>query len=112
MLGVEFDPLLPGDAKVSGEKVLSSILGVPLDHNKWWDLTALATLLLVHRLVLFLVLRFVKRAKSPKLWFYAKKSLHIGKRCLLNDKPSVSSRKLAQHPLSSQEGLMSPNLAM
>ncbi|BAT85244.1 hypothetical protein LR48_Vigan03g213400 [Vigna angularis] len=112
MLGVEFDPFLPGDAKVSGEKVLSSILGVPLDHNKWWDLTALATLLLVHRVVLFLVLRFVKRAKSPKLWFYAKKSLHFGKRCLFNDKPSISSRKLAQHPLSSQEGLMSPNLAM
>ncbi|XP_027923670.1 ABC transporter G family member 15-like [Vigna unguiculata] len=112
MLGVEFDPLLPGDAKVSGEKVLLLVLGVPLDHNKWWDLTALATLLLVHRVVLYLVLRFVKRAKSPNLWFYAKKSLHFGKRCLVNDKPSISSRKLAQHPLSSQEGLMSPNLAM
>ncbi|KAK7378131.1 hypothetical protein VNO80_03568 [Phaseolus coccineus] len=112
MLGVEFDPLLPGDAKVSGEKVLSLILGVPLNHNKWWDLTALATILLVHRLVLYLVLRFVKRAKSPCLWFCAKKSLPLGKTCLLNNKSSISSRKLAQPPLSSQEGLMSPNLAM
>jgi len=89
MLGVEFDPLLPGDAKVSGEEVLSLVLGVPLDHNKWWDLTALATLLLVHRLILYLVLRFAKRSKSPSLWFCAKKSLHFGKRCLLNNKSSL-----------------------
>ncbi|KAG5055111.1 hypothetical protein GLYMA_03G135200v4 [Glycine max] len=112
MLGVEFDPLLPGDVKVSGEQVLSLVFGVPLDHNKWWDLTALATLLLVHRLVLYLVLRFVKRAQSPKLWFYAKKSLHFAGRCFFSKKPSISSRKQAQHPLSSQEGLMSPNLAI
>ncbi|TKY62632.1 ABC transporter G family member 15 [Spatholobus suberectus] len=112
MLGVEFDPLVPGDPKVSGEKVLALVFGVPLDHGKWWDLTALVTLLLVHRVVLYLVLRFVKRAKSPKLWLYAQKSLHFAERCLLNNKPSIFSWKQAQHPLSSKEGVMSPNLAI
>ncbi|XP_027351091.1 ABC transporter G family member 15-like [Abrus precatorius] len=113
MLGVEFDPLLPGDPKVSGAQVLTFVFGVPLDHDKWWDLTALLTLLLVHRLALYLVLRFVKRLKSPVSWFYAKESLHFAERCLLNKKPSISSKKReALHPLSSQEGLMSPNLAI
>lgn len=113
MLGVEFDPLLPGDPKVSGDKVLTLVFGVPLDHGKWWDLTALVTLLLVHRLVLYLVLRFVKRSKSTKLWFYAKKSIHLVEGCLFNNKPSISSSKRhAQYPLSSQEGLMSPNFVI
>ncbi|KAL2320735.1 hypothetical protein Fmac_029704 [Flemingia macrophylla] len=114
MLGVEFDPLLPGGPKVSGEKVLSTLYGIPLDHGKWWDVTALLALLLAHRLVLYLVLRFVKKSKSPKLWFCAKKSLYSAERCLFNKKPSISSsfRKQAPHPLSSQEGLMSPNLAI
>ncbi|RDX58457.1 ABC transporter G family member 15 [Mucuna pruriens] len=113
MLGVEFDPLLPGGPKVSGEQVLTLVFGVPLDHDKWWDLTALITLLLVHRFVLYLVLRFVKTSKSPKLWFHATKSLHFAKRCLFNNKPSISSsKKQAQYPLSSQEGAMSPILTI
>ncbi|KAK7336536.1 hypothetical protein VNO77_17079 [Canavalia gladiata] len=113
MLGVEFDPLLPGDPKISGEKVLTLIFGVPLDHDKWWDLTALATLLLVHRSLLFLVLRFAKITKSHLLWVYAKQSLHFAERCLLNYKPSISSKKHeALRPLSSQECVMSPNLAI
>ncbi|KAG4393643.1 hypothetical protein GLYMA_03G135375v4 [Glycine max] len=71
MLGVEFDPLLPGDPKVTGEKVLTLLFGVPLNHGKWLDLTALVILLLVHRLLLFLVLRYNKRSSiSPVLWFH------------------------------------------
>ncbi|KAK7244562.1 hypothetical protein RIF29_39386 [Crotalaria pallida] len=114
MLGLEFDALLPGDPKVSGEQVLTLVFGVPLNHGKWWDLTALVTLLLAHRLVLFLVLRYNKRPKSTMLWFYAKKRMHLAKRCVLsNNKRSNSFRnKEAPHPLSSQEGLMSPNLAI
>ncbi|KAK7285623.1 hypothetical protein RJT34_20399 [Clitoria ternatea] len=114
MLGIEFDSILPGDPKVSGEKVLTLVFGVPLDHGKWWDLTALFTLLLVHRLIHFIVLRFAKRSKSsPVLWSYAKETLHFAQRSLLKNKPSISSRKHeAQHPLSSQECVLSPNLAM
>lgn len=113
MLGLEFDPLLPGDSKVSGEQVLKSEFGVPLNHDKWWDLTALLALLLVHRLLLFLVLRYNKRLKSPMLWFYAKERIHFAKRCLMRNMPSISSKnKEAPQPLSSQEGVMSPNLAI
>ncbi|XP_027349230.1 ABC transporter G family member 15-like [Abrus precatorius] len=70
MLGVVFDPLLPGDPKMTGEEVLKVVIGVPLDHDKWWDLTALVFLLFFHRLILFLVLRCNKRSVSPVLWFY------------------------------------------
>ncbi|KAK7336537.1 hypothetical protein VNO77_17080 [Canavalia gladiata] len=69
MLGVEIDPLQPGDPKISGE-VLTLIFGVPLNHDKWWDLTALIILLLVHRLLLSLVLRYNKTSISLLLWFY------------------------------------------
>ncbi|WJX83758.1 hypothetical protein P8452_66396 [Trifolium repens] len=64
MLGVEFDPLLPGDPKVTGEQVLPLLFGVPLSHGKWLDLTILVILLFVHRLLLFLVLRYNKRGIS------------------------------------------------
>ncbi|XP_027351093.1 ABC transporter G family member 15-like [Abrus precatorius] len=63
MLGIEFDPLLSGYPKVSGEQVLTMVYGVPLNYGKWWDLIALATLLLVHRVVLYLVIRYNKRMK-------------------------------------------------
>ncbi|CAJ1912482.1 unnamed protein product [Sphenostylis stenocarpa] len=106
MLGLEFDPLVPGNPRVSGEQVLESILGVPLDHSKWWDLTALAVLLVAHRLVLYLVLRYVTRSNSPKLWFYAKKTLRSAQKCFFKKKPSTFSRREAHAPLSCQEGLM------
>ncbi|XP_019444055.1 PREDICTED: ABC transporter G family member 15-like isoform X2 [Lupinus angustifolius] len=114
MLGLEFDPLLPGDPKLSGEQVLTIVFGVPLNHGKWWDLTALITLLILHRLILFLVLRYYKRPKSTMLWFYAKERMQLAKRCLMStNKRYISSKnKAAPHPLSSQEGLMSPNFAI
>ncbi|KAK7244560.1 hypothetical protein RIF29_39384 [Crotalaria pallida] len=114
MLGLEFDALIPGDPKISGEQVLTLVFGIPLNHGKWWDLTALVTLLLAHRLVLFLVLRYSKRPKSTMLWLYVKERMHLAKRCVLsNNKQSTSFRnKEAPHPLSSQEGLVSPNLAI
>ncbi|KAL2565411.1 hypothetical protein AAZV13_19G105800 [Glycine max] len=71
MLGLEFDPLLPGNPKLTGEQVLTLLFGVPLNHGKWWDLTALIILLIVHRLLLFLALRYSKRSStSPMLWFH------------------------------------------
>lgn len=115
MLGLEFDPLLPADPKVSGEQVLPLVFGVSLSHGKWWDLTALVTLLLVHRLLLFLVLRYNKRGISTVLWFHAKEStLHFAKRCLLSNKPSmISSKKQeATPPLSAQECFGSPNFSI
>ncbi|CAL0326633.1 unnamed protein product [Lupinus luteus] len=103
-----------GDQKLSGEQVLTLVFGVPLNHGKWWDLTALFTLLLLHRLILFLVLRYYKRPRSTMLWFYAKERIQLTKECLMStNKRYISSKnKAAPHPLSSQEGLMSPNFAI
>ncbi|KAF7819041.1 ABC transporter G family member 15-like [Senna tora] len=112
MVGLEFDPLLPGDSRVKGEHILKLVFGVPLDHGKWWDLTALITLLLIHRMLLFFVLRFKNKSNSSLLWFYAKVSLHhfAARFSPSYNKPSISSKNQhAPPPLSSQEGLMSPN---
>ncbi|XP_045797655.1 ABC transporter G family member 15-like [Trifolium pratense] len=109
MLGVEFDPLLPGDPKVTGEQVLPILFGVPLNHGKWLDLTILVILLFLHRLLLFLVLRYNKRGISHFLWFYAKKNLQFAKQHLTKNKPSMSSKKQElPRPLSSLENAMSP----
>jgi len=109
MLGVEFDPLLPGDPKVTGEQVLPILFGVPLSHGKWWDLTALVTLLIVHRFLLFLVLRYNKRGLFRMLWCYAKEKLHFTKQRLLKNK----IKKLeSPYPLSSLEYAVSPDFTI
>ncbi|KAI9080740.1 hypothetical protein K1719_037253 [Acacia pycnantha] len=110
MVGLEFDALLPGESRVKGEQILKTMFGVPLDHGKWWDLTALLSLLLLHRMLLFVVLKYNKRPKICMLWNYAK--VFAG-RFSPSKKPSDSSKKqLDPRPLSSQEGLMSPNFAI
>ncbi|XP_045797656.1 ABC transporter G family member 15-like [Trifolium pratense] len=113
MLGVEFDPLLPGGPKVTGEQVLPILFGVSLSHGKWLDLTVLVILLFLHRLLLFLVLRYNKRGISHLLWIYAMGNLQFAKRGLLKKKPSMSSKKQEPtRPLSSLENAMSPDYAI
>ncbi|KAK2362583.1 ABC transporter G family member [Trifolium repens] len=113
MLGVEFDPLLPGGPKVTGEQVLPILFGVPLSHGKWLDLTVLVILLFLHRVLLFLVLRYNKRGISHLLWLYAKGNLKFAKRGFLRKKPSMSSKKQEPtRPLSSLENAMSPDYAI
>jgi hypothetical protein len=113
MLGVEFDPLLPGGPKVTGEQVLPILFGVPLSHGKWLDLTVLVILLFLHRLLLFLVLRYNKKGISHLLWFYAKGNVKFAKRGFLRRKPSMSSKKQEPTlPLSSLENAMSPDYAI
>jgi hypothetical protein len=113
MLGVEFDPLLPGGPKVTGEQVLPILFGVPLSHGKWLDLTVLVILLFLHRLLLFLVLRYNKRGISHLLWFYAKGNVKFAKRGFLRKKSSMSSKKQEPtRPLSSLENAMSPDYAI
>ncbi|EXC04080.1 ABC transporter G family member 15 [Morus notabilis] len=66
VIGLEFDPLVPGDPKLKGEMVLETMYGIPLDHSKWWDLAALICLLIFHRLLFFLVLKYKEKIS---LWF-------------------------------------------
>lgn len=103
MLGLEFDPLIPGNPKVKGEQVLKMIFGVSVDHGKWWDMTALFTLFIAHRFILFLVLRYSKRKISPLRWFYNKVSPHYGEGFSLTKKqPRVPFKKQQAVPLSAE----------
>ncbi|GMN54685.1 hypothetical protein TIFTF001_023810 [Ficus carica] len=67
MIGLEFDPLVPGDPKLMGEMVLQTMYGIPLDHSKWWDLAALMCLLLLHRLLSLVVLKYVQADRIKNL---------------------------------------------
>ncbi|XVE95924.1 hypothetical protein REPUB_Repub02eG0177300 [Reevesia pubescens] len=64
MIGLEFDPRVPGEPKLKGEMILQSTFGIQLNHSKWWDLAALASLLAVFRIIFYMVLRYKERASS------------------------------------------------
>ncbi|XP_054796036.1 ABC transporter G family member 12-like [Prosopis cineraria] len=111
MMGLEFDGMNPGDPKIKGEFILRTVLGLQVDHSKWWDLAAVALILISFRLFLFLLLKF-REFSSPLLReIYTKQTLQrIKKRPSFRKAASSLSfpSKRHQHPLSSQEGLTSP----
>ncbi|XP_051120565.1 ABC transporter G family member 15-like isoform X2 [Andrographis paniculata] len=59
MVGMRFGPMFPGGQNVTGEHVLEEMLGISLNHSKWWDLVAIYTLVLIYRTIfcIFLKLR-------------------------------------------------------
>ncbi|WCJ33444.1 ABC-2 type transporter family protein [Euphorbia peplus] len=110
MIGLEFEPLTPGEPKMKGEQVLRTLFGVDPSLSKWWDMAALVLLLLFHKLVFFMMLRYKERVLFFLRQCLAKQS--FGK---LDVKSSFrtarvipSKRHQPLHPLSSQEGLASP----
>ncbi|KAF8009229.1 hypothetical protein BT93_J0272 [Corymbia citriodora subsp. variegata] len=110
LVGLEFDPLIPGEPKLKGEVIITTMFGIPLDHSKWWDLAAIFIILLSYRLLFFAILKFKERASPVFNKIYAKRSLHhLDKRPSFRKVPSLSSKRhQPQHSLSSQEGLNSP----
>ncbi|CAA0813228.1 ABC transporter G family member 15 [Striga hermonthica] len=58
LIGLMFDPIMPGDPKITGEYVVKNIFGVSLSHSKWWDLAALHLLFVTYRVMFFLLLKF------------------------------------------------------
>ncbi|KAF7835620.1 ABC transporter G family member 15-like [Senna tora] len=38
---IEFEGVVPGDAKIKGEVILEDIFGIKTNYSKWWDLGAL-----------------------------------------------------------------------
>ncbi|KAL6505385.1 ABC transporter G member 15 [Orobanche gracilis] len=110
MVGVVFDPLIPGDPKIKGEDAIKNMFRISLDHSKWWDLFALYALIVCYRLVFFIVLKAKERTTPFFKSLYAKRALHqFRKRPSFKRKPSYSSERHHNlHPLSSQEGLNSP----
>ncbi|KAI9074854.1 hypothetical protein K1719_043162 [Acacia pycnantha] len=114
MIGLEFEAMNPGEPKLKGENILRTMLGIEVDHSKWWDLAAVATILISFRLFLFFLLKF-REFSSPRLHkLYTKRTLHRIKKRPSFRKAAASlsfpSKRHHQplHPLSSQEGLTSP----
>ncbi|XP_076930162.1 ABC transporter G family member 12-like [Bidens hawaiensis] len=104
MIGMEFDGPFEGDAKLSGEFILNTMLGISVEHSKWWDLSVVVAILISYRLLFFSILKFKERATPIYRKLYAKRTLKH-----LNQRPSF--RKTLSQPicsLSSQEGLSSP----
>ncbi|GLT74858.1 hypothetical protein SLA2020_466240 [Shorea laevis] len=110
MVGLEFDPLVPGGPKLKGDLILTTMLGINLDHSKWWDLAAITTILIVYRLLFFVILKFRETASPLFRTLYAKRTLHhLKKRPSFRKMPAFpSKRHQVLHSLSSQEGLNSP----
>lgn len=110
-IGLEFDPLLPGDRKLTGDEIITKYFGVTVDRSKWWDLTAVVVILICYRLIFFIILKMKEKASPFLQEIYAKKTLeHLDKRPSFRKVPSLASSKRHQplHSLSSQEGLNSP----
>ncbi|CAL0334246.1 unnamed protein product [Lupinus luteus] len=111
MIGLEFDPLIPGGPKLEGEIILTTMLGMRVDYSKWWDLAAVIIILILLRVLFFFVLKFKERASPLLHSIYAKQALQC-----MNKRPSFrkvppsfpSKRHQSLHPMSSQEGLNSP----
>nr|XP_017191714.1 ABC transporter G family member 12-like [Malus domestica] len=111
MIGLEFDPLVVGDPKLKGEDVLLHLYGINPEVSKWWDLAALACLLLCVKVIFYLLLKYKERASLSIHKLFAKATFqHHSKRGSLKKEQfvSYSKRHTTLHPLSSQEGLGSP----
>ncbi|KAF3957755.1 hypothetical protein CMV_017262 [Castanea mollissima] len=110
LIGLEFDPLIPGDPKMKGKDVITKLYRMPVDHSKWWDLAALFVLIIFYRLLFLIILKFKERASPLCQTLYAKRAIqHLDKRPSFRKIPSFpSKRHQPLHSLSSQEGLNSP----
>ncbi|KAI4386244.1 hypothetical protein MLD38_004190 [Melastoma candidum] len=110
MVGLEFEPLVPGEPKLKGTDIVTTMFGIPLDHSKYWDLAAIFMILLFYRIMFFVILKLKERATPFLQRLYAKRSLHrLDKRPSFRKMPSITSKRHQPlHSLSSQEGLTSP----
>nr|GLL43345.1 ABC transporter G family member 15-like [Ipomoea trifida] len=111
MLGLEFDAMNPGDPKLTGEVIMTAVLGLSVSYSKWWDLGAVIAILIGYRLVFYTVLKLRERALPYVYYLHTKTTLHrISKRASFRKTPSFSSSKRHRTliSLSSQEGLNSP----
>ncbi|XP_011090129.1 ABC transporter G family member 15 isoform X1 [Sesamum indicum] len=110
MIGVVFDPLVPGDPKIKGEDVIRNMFGISLKRSKWWDLFAVYALIFSYRLLFLIILKLKERTAQYFQSIYAKRALQrFKKRPSFKRKPSYSSKRHnVLYSLSSQEGLNSP----
>ncbi|KAK7244558.1 hypothetical protein RIF29_39382 [Crotalaria pallida] len=107
LIGLEFEPLVPGDARIKGEVILQDTFGIQTSYSKWWDLGALVCLLISYRLLFFLALKHKERVSSL---LPTKRALLdiLHRRPSFKDKYISSKRHQSLYPLSAQEDLSSP----
>ncbi|KAI3822504.1 hypothetical protein L1987_10094 [Smallanthus sonchifolius] len=110
MIGLEFYAENEGEPKLPGELILTTVLGIPVDHSKWWDLAAVMSIILLYRLLFFVILKLKERAKPMVREIYTRRTLnHLKKRASFRKtSPFPSKRHQPAYSLSSQEGLNSP----
>ncbi|XP_076938968.1 ABC transporter G family member 12-like [Bidens hawaiensis] len=110
MIGLEFDAEYEGEPKLPGEIILTTVLGIQLNHSKWWDLAAVMAIILLYRLLFFVILKLKERAKPMVREIYTRRTLnHLKKRASFRKtSPFPSKRHQPAYSLSSQEGLNSP----
>ncbi|XVE59976.1 hypothetical protein DITRI_Ditri05aG0089600 [Diplodiscus trichospermus] len=110
MVGLEFDGSIPGGPKLKGDVILTTMLGIRLDHSKWWDLAAVIMILIAYRFLFFIILKFKERVSPLFRSLYMKRTLqHLKKRPSFRKTSAFpSKRHQVLHSLSSQEGLNSP----
>ncbi|KAK4278675.1 hypothetical protein QN277_016491 [Acacia crassicarpa] len=115
MIGLEFEAMNPCEPKLKGENILRTMLGIEVDHSKWWDLAAVATILISFRLFLSsfssssessLRLGFINSTRN-ELLHRIKKRPSFRKAAASLSFPSKRHHQ-PLHPLSSQVGLTSP----
>ncbi|XWS28318.1 hypothetical protein CRYUN_Cryun25bG0058000 [Craigia yunnanensis] len=109
-IGLEFDPLLPGARKLTGEEIIRKYFGVPIDRSKWWDFSIVVLIVVCYRLLFFTILKIRERASLLFQEIYAKRTLqHLDKRPSFRKIPYFASKRHQPlQSLSSHEGLNSP----
>lgn len=112
LLGLEFEPMTPGGDKLTGEYIITNMMGLSVSYSKWLDLAMIFILLLAYRITFFLVLK-VKEAAAPYIrvaytQFTVKR---LERRASFRESlamTSLSKRHNTPHPMAIQEGLNSP----
>nr|ACN27668.1 unknown [Zea mays] len=112
LIGLEFEPMMPGQPKLTGEYIITEMMGLSLNHSKWLDLAMIFVLLFAYRLTFFVVLK-VKEAAAPYIRVaYTRFTVKRLERRASFRKTlamaSMSKRHNPPHPMAIQEGLSSP----
>ncbi|CAL9071458.1 unnamed protein product [Musa acuminata var. zebrina] len=101
LIGLEFDPLISGDPKLSGEYILENIFGINLHRSKWIDLMAIFILLISYRVLFFLILKFREKVSPVFGMIYARTILKQIMKLKMRTM-SFSTRHPTQHPMALQ----------
>ncbi|KAK9922027.1 hypothetical protein M0R45_030510 [Rubus argutus] len=74
MIGIEFDSPVQGEPRLKGEIILRDMFGVSPEISKWWNLAALACILIALRLIFYVVLKYKERSSLFFHRLYAKRT--------------------------------------